>query len=382
MTRTLEKPAPHLTHSQLINCIAKRKSKKAAARAAAAGGGAVGGHTRNNTLFAFDSFHGSENTELTPPVEGLANGIGKSGSSSRLKFLGARQRAGEKYAAGDTADDAGAIDGGGRGVGRHNGPARGASPSPRGAVVGTALPVIGGGTALRGTVNRGAVRGRGDRGTESPMWGRRAGADEHRSDVTPGRLRQGLRENGGGTKHPRPASGAIPEDWVAEGKGSEEIVSSSGGAAAGGAGGGGGGTALAAATSAADRKSSDGHGPARISSVDLAIERAIALSAGAAATAFDNESSVASPNTRDGFRDSRDVWMGGASTVGSARYAGDRRVGGDDVSSVGSQDSALPPSMAGLRLNTRTIEEADVADTGLPSYEEAVRVVAPYEWRV
>eukprot|EP00903_Cladosiphon_okamuranus_P018231 g16770.t1 len=354
----------------LINCIAKLKSKKAAARAAASDGNPVGGR-RPRSIHTYDSFH-SENTELTPPAGGLASGIGKSGSSSRLKFLGARQRAGEKYAAGDAGAAVDDVDGGGVGDG---GLARGASPSPRGAMVGTALPVIRGGKPLRGTANRGAVKGRGERGTESPLWGGRAGADGRRLDVAPGRRRQGLTENGGGggTKQPRPASGTIPEDWVAEEEGSEEIASSSGGAAAGGAGGGGGGTALASSASGAGRKSPGGHSPAHVSSsVDLAIEEAIAHSASAAATALDNESSVASPNTRDDFRDSRDVWMGDASTVGSARYAGHRRGGNDDAGSVGSEDSELPPSMSGLRLNTRTIEEADVADTGLPSYEEVV----------
>lgn len=369
LTRTFE----NWSASQLINCIAKRKSKKAAARAAAAGG-AVGD---NPGTLTYECFNGSDNTEFTPPAGGLANGIGRSVSSSRLKFLGARQRAGEKCA----ADDIG-------GGGRDDGLARGArSLSPRRAVVGTALPVGGGGTALRGAVNRGAGRGRGEMPpTDNPLWGRRAGADEQRSDVTPGRMRQERREDGG-AKHPKPASGTIPEDWIAEEVGSG-VTPGSGGRAAGGAAGGGGGTALASAFSShAGRKSPGTSGgdtsPVGVSSVDVAIEEAIALSAAAAARALDDESSVASANTRYGFRDSREaggVWMGGVSTVGSARY-GDRYVGSDDVSSVGSQDSELPPSMAGLRLDSRKIREMSVEDTGLPSYEEAVAVV-PYDWRV
>eukprot|EP00752_Nemacystus_decipiens_P012339 g10939.t1 len=382
----------------LINCVAKRKSKKAAARAAAAGGAGV---RDNPNILTYESFN-SENTDFTTPVGG---GLGKSGSSSRLKFLGARQRASEKFAADDD------ISGGGGTWGpRDSSLARTASPPHRGAV-GTALPVIGGGgsggAGLRGTGNRGAVRGRGGGGgdTESPLWGRRTGVDERRSDVTPGRLRQEQRENGGGMRHPRPASGTIPEDWVAEGEEGSEAgaASGSGGrAVAAAAGGGGGGTALSARSGAraraeagtgdraAGRTFSCGRSPARISSsADVAIEEAIALSAVAAASALDNESSVASPSNNGGaggFRadDARredGVWMGGASTVGSARHAGKREyVGSDGVSSVGSHDSELPPSMHGLRLDTTAMDEVDVDDRGLPSYEEAV-AAAPYEWR-
>ncbi|CBN78474.1 expressed unknown protein [Ectocarpus siliculosus] len=97
------------------------------------------------------------------------------------------------------------------------------------------------------------------------------------------------------------------------------------------------------------------------------------------------------PDETGSCRGDEDVWMGGGSTVGSTSaaaaaatprsaagvgqagglgYTGDYGIS----SSVGSEESEMPPSMPGLRLDRRTIDQEDVTLTGLPSYEEVVGV--------
>ncbi|CAN0543375.1 unnamed protein product [Ectocarpus sp. 12 AP-2014] len=215
------------------------------------------------------------------------------------------------------------------------------------------------------------------------MWGRRAGANENRADVTPSRFRQ----NDGGiivggvagtpvarTKLPRPPSGSIPENWAAE-------AAAERGSRRSGRGG------VTDAAGADGDSSSSSSSPVRVSSVDLVIEEAIAMSA-TASSAHDQGGFF--PNETGSCRGDEDVWMGGGSTVGSTSavaaasprsaaavgqagglgYTADYGIS----SSVGSEESELPPSMPGLRLDRKTIDQEDVTLTGLPSYEEVVGV--------
>lgn len=376
--------------------MAKRRSKRAEQAATAAavtgdGSGQGGGHRRHPISHRYNSFHSEKSAAMTPPVASGGGGSDINGYSSRKTPVRTRG-----FAGGDGGDS-----GGGGGV-------------------------RGGGKNATGSA------------TKSPLWGRWAGADESRTDVTPGRLRQrqhtgggdggggggdgtisgggvgvgvvGLTERRGAVRamqQDNATGGTIPEDWVGEvtsaagdGGGADarggmgSPPPSSGGGLSGGSGGG----------SSADSSSG---GPVRTSSVELAIEGAIASSAvvPAASSAScslyssdDNGSGSWDGSSSGDARGDETVWMGGGGTIGSTDgsglrqqhrqefggplgYAAGRSKSNAFGSSTGgaaaavgaiSEASDVPPTMRSLRLDRKPIEDADPAQTGLPSYEEAI----------